>query len=163
LQRALAAFAKHSGHMSERRMMGIADFSVASANPRFHLVNLESGDASAFLVSHGKGSDPDHSGWVQSFSNIPGSEATSSGAYLTGESYVGQHGLSRRLTGLDPENDAAEARAIVVHRADYVSTAMIEKWGKIGRSQGCFAFSDDDIDQILWRLPQGSLIYADKV
>ena len=32
----------------------------------------------------------------------------------------------------------------------------------IGRSQGCFAFSKDDIGQVLWRLGPGSLLYADK-
>lgn len=162
MQDAMAAFQRLGPQITQRRMIGIADFSAGSAIPRFHLLNIEDGSSTAMLVAHGRGSDPDHSGWVQSFSNEPGSNATSSGAYITGEHYVGQHGLSRRLAGMDPENDAAEARAIVVHRANYVSPAMIEQWGKIGRSQGCFAFSEDDIDQVLWRLSAGSLIYAGK-
>lgn len=163
MQRALAAFDRHRGQITERRMMAIVDFSVASATPRFHLLNREDGSDNAMLVSHGRGSDPDHVGFVQSFSNTPGSNATSSGAYVTGESYVGQHGLSRRLLGLDAENSEAEARAIVIHPAWYVSQAMAQEKGKIGRSEGCFAFSDVDIDQVLWRLPAGSFIYADKI
>jgi hypothetical protein len=162
MQKALAAYQRHGRLISQRRVMAIADFSAASAMPRFHILNLEDGQNQPLLVAHGKGSDPGHSGWVQQFSNIPGSEATSSGAYVTGESYFGQHGLSRRLHGLDPENDQAEHRAIVIHAAWYVSQNMALEKGKIGRSQGCFAFSDSDIGNVMWRLPPGSLIYAGK-
>jgi hypothetical protein len=160
---ALGAFRQNDARVTERRIMGVADFSVHSATPRFHLINVESGQSEALLVAHGKGSDPEHSGMVQSFSNVPGSEATSSGAYLVGESYIGKYGLSRRLIGLDPENDMAEPRAIVIHPAWYVSKAMIEQHGLIGRSQGCFAFTDEDISKVLWQLPPGSLIYAGKM
>jgi L,D-transpeptidase catalytic domain len=162
MTKALAAFQRHGRRISQRRVMAIADFTVASATPRFHILNLEDGHNQPLLVAHGKGSDPGHSGWVQQFSNIPGSEATSSGAYLTGDSYFGQHGFSRRLDGLDPENDQAHARAIVIHAAWYVSESMALEKGKIGRSQGCFAFSDSDIGNVMWRLPPGSLIYAGK-
>ncbi len=161
--RALAALQHHDRKIWQRRIIGIADFSVGSASPRFHLLNLEDGQSMSLLVAHGKGSDPEHSGWVHNFSNLPGSEATSSGAYVTGDGYIGKYGLSRRLIGLDPQNDMAEARAIVIHPAWYVSEAIASEQGKIGRSQGCFAFSDADIGQVLSRLPPGSLIYADKV
>jgi L,D-transpeptidase catalytic domain len=162
MKKALAAFQQHGPLISQRRIMAIADFTAASATPRFHILNLEDGHNQPLLVAHGKGSDPGHSGWVQQFSNVPGSEATSSGAYVTGESYFGQHGFSRRLNGLDPENDQAEARAIVIHAAWYVSQDMALEKGKIGRSQGCFAFSDSDIGNVMWRLPPGSMIYAGK-
>ncbi len=162
MKRGIEAFRTHSPLVTQRRVMAIADFSVASATPRFHLLNMEAGTSEALLVAHGRGSDPDHSGWVQNFSNIPGSQATSSGAYLVGESYIGKYGLSRRLTGLEPDNDQAEARAIVIHPAWYVSEAIATEQGKLGRSQGCFAFSESDIAQVLWQLPTGSLIYAGK-
>ncbi len=162
MHRGVEAFRAHSALVTERRVMAIADFSLASATPRFHLLNMEDGANQALLVAHGKGSDPDHSGWVQNFSNLPGSLATSSGAYLVGESYIGKYGLSRRLVGLEPDNDQAEARAIVIHPAWYVSEAIALEQGKLGRSQGCFAFSQNDIAQVLWQLPTGSLIYAGK-
>ena len=162
MQRGIDAFRMHNTLITQRRVMAIADFSVASATPRFHLLNMEDGANQALLVAHGKGSDPDHSGWVQNFSNVPGSLATSSGAYLVGESYIGKYGLSRRLTGLEPDNDQAEARAIVIHPAWYVSETIATEQGKLGRSQGCFAFSESDIAQVLWQLPTGSLIYAGK-
>ena len=162
MQRGVEAFRTHSALITKRRVMAIADFSVASAAPRFHLLNMEDGANEALLVAHGKGSDPDHSGWVQNFSNVPGSLATSSGAYLVGDSYIGKYGLSRRLVGLEPDNDQAEARAIVIHPAWYVSEAIATEQGKLGRSQGCFTFSESDIAQVLWQLPTGSLIYAGK-
>jgi L,D-transpeptidase catalytic domain len=163
LNRAKAALDLHKPRVRNRDLLAIADFSKPSRDPRFYLVNLQSGQSTTFLVAHGKGSDPGHSGWVQSFSNSPGSEATSSGSYVVGEGYVGEHGPSRRLAGLDAQNDQAEARAIVIHPAWYVSQAMIAEQGKIGRSQGCFAFSENDIGQILQRLAPGTLLYADKV
>ena len=163
LNRTKAALDGHKSVVRNRTMLAIADFSKPSRDPRFYLVNLQSGQSTTFLVAHGKGSDPDHSGWVQHFSNMPGSEATSSGSYLVGAQYVGEHGVSRRLTGLDAQNDQAEARAIVIHPAWYVSQSLIAEQGKLGRSQGCFAFSQNDIGQILQRLEPGTLIYADKV
>jgi hypothetical protein len=156
------ALARHAGSVVHRDRVGIADFSLPSRLPRFFLIDLEAGRATAHLVAHGRGSDPTHCGWLERFSNQPGSAASSDGAYLTSEEYVGQHGRSRRLVGLDPTNDNAEARAIVVHAAWYVGPQMVAQHGKIGRSEGCFAFSDDELDPILDRLGPGRLIVAGK-
>jgi L,D-transpeptidase catalytic domain len=163
LSRAKAALGLHRQSVRNHDLLAIADFSKPSRDPRFYLVNLQNGQSTTFLVAHGKGSDPNHSGWVQSFSNLPGSEATSSGSFIVGEGYVGEHGPSRRLTGLDAQNNQAEARAIVIHPAWYVSQTIAAEQGKIGRSQGCFAFSQNDIGQVLDRLEPGTLLYADKV
>ncbi len=100
------------------------------------------------------------SGFLQAFSNRYGSNATSEGAYLTAERYTGIHGVSRRLTGLDPTNNNARARDVVIHAANYVSKDLIATEGKIGRSNGCFAFAECDIAQVLARLGQGRLLYA---
>ena len=43
---------------------------------------------------------------------------------VTGDAYVGRHGRSRRLHGLEPQNNLAFARAIVIHGADYVDMRM---------------------------------------
>jgi hypothetical protein len=51
----------------------------------------------------------------------------------------------------------------VIHSAWYVSDSIAAEQGKIGRSQGCFAFSDNDIVQVLERLGPGSMLYADKL
>jgi len=146
-----------------RDIAGIADYGQPSSLPRFHFANLENGTVRSFLVAHGKGSDPEHDGWLKTFSNVPGSEATSRGGYLTCEWYNGKYGTSIRLVGLDADNSEALDRAIVVHPAWYVDPAMIEKWGKIGRSEGCFAMAPGDFNQALWHLSGGRLLFADRI
>ncbi len=163
IDRAKAALATHEDTLLHTDRIGIADYSLHSAKKRFHIVDLANGTSQSFLVAHGKGSDLRHTGWLQKFSNVPGSEASSGGSYMTSETYVGKHGTSRRLKGLDPSNNMAEPRAIVIHGAWYAEPEMIGSYGKLGRSQGCFAFSESDLDIILERLGPGRLLYADKV
>jgi hypothetical protein len=158
--RALAALFRHHGHIWSRDIVAIADFGLPSAMPRFFLVDIVRGTTTALLVAHGKGSDPDHSGMLRSFSDVVGSAATSEGAYLTGDPYEGIHGPSRRLVGLDPSNAHAEERAIVIHSAWYANPDMIAKQGKLGRSDGCFAFGEQDIATVLARLGKGRMLYA---
>jgi hypothetical protein len=163
LRRALDALERHHDSISCRDFIGIADFSLPSRAPRFHLVNLADGSVRSHLVAHGRGSDPSHTGWLQRFSNEPRSNATSAGAYRTGSLYVGAHGHSMRLEGLDPTNSNALTRAIVVHGAWYVNEHVIGYSGMLGRSQGCFAVADSSLPEIMARLGPGRLIYADKI
>jgi hypothetical protein len=142
---------------------GVADYGVSSNLPRFHFANLENGTVRSFLVAHGKGSDPAHTGYLESFSNVVGSNATSRGAYVTWEWYKGKYGTSIRLGGLEPDNSNALPRAIVLHPAEYASPEHIERWGKLGRSDGCFAMSPADFNEALWHLSGGRLLYADKL
>lgn len=144
-------------------LAGIADFGLHSAIPRFHFANLEAGTVRSFLVSHGTGSDPEHTGLLQGFSNEVGSNATSRGAYVTWEWYKGRYGTSIRLGGLDPENSNALPRAIVMHAAEYARPEHVEKWGRLGRSNGCFAMGPEDFREALWNLSGGRLLYADRL
>lgn len=161
--RVRAALDRHRARVLMRDRVGIVDFSLPSRQPRFHILDMASGTRQTLLVAHGKGSDPDHSGWLERFSNEPGSEASSAGAYLAGDLYTGKHGRSRRLIGLDQSNSNAESRAIVIHGAWYVSTDMARERGKLGRSQGCLAVGEGDLDLVLSTLGAGSLIYVDKI
>jgi len=162
LRRALDALDRHQDSISYRDVIGVADFSLPSSAPRFHLVNLADGSVKSHLVAHGRGSDPSHTGWLERFSNEPRSNATSDGAYRTGSFYEGNHGHSMRLEGLDPSNSNALSRAIVVHGAWYVNEEMIGRSGMLGRSQGCFAVADSSLPEIMSRLGPGHLIYAGK-
>ena len=146
-----------------RDTIGIVDFSKSSADARFHVVHLPSGQVDSYPVAHGRGSDPDHSGFLERFSNSFGSHATSNGAYTTAETYNGKYGLSMKTHGLDWTNNNAEARAIVIHNAWYAEPEMIAAHGKLGRSQGCFAFSRDDQWSVMRKLAGGRMIYADKL
>ncbi|THD81644.1 MAG: murein L,D-transpeptidase catalytic domain family protein [Phenylobacterium sp.] len=149
--------------IANRDVAGVADFASASSQPRFHLVDLATGSVTTLLVAHGRGSDPTHSGWVRRFSNDPGSAASSEGAFRTGELYVGAHGRSMRLAGLDATNSNAEARAIVVHGAWYVGPQVLHEHGQLGRSEGCFAFAPSEVDQVIARLGPGRLLLSTKL
>jgi hypothetical protein len=163
LGRALGALMQHHAAIAHHDTIGIADFSLPSSMPRFHLLDIGSGSVSSHLVAHGRGSDPSHTGWLERFSNEPQSHATSAGAYRTDAIYYGGHGRSLRLDGLDSSNSNAAARAIVVHGAPYVSTEILVDHGVLGRSLGCFALANSSLGEVLTRLGPGRLIYADKV
>ena len=143
-------------------VVGLADFSLVSAESRFFIVNLLSGSVTRYYVTHGRGSDPEHDGWLKGFSNDPGSNATSRGAYLTRNYYDGKHGLSMRLSGLETDNNNAESRAIVVHGADYANPDLILTMGKLGRSEGCFAFPQGKLVEVIARMGPGRMIFADR-
>ena len=144
-------------------IVGVANFARPSSEPRLHLVDMRTGAVQNFLVAHGRGSDPDHSGWLQTFSNEFNSECSSKGAFLTGNYYYGHHGHSMRLMGLDPTNSNAEAREIVVHSAEYVSPAILRTHGVLGRSEGCFALDVVDLPTVIQRLGPGRLLVSTKI
>jgi len=147
----------------KRDIVGIADFGLHSAKPRFHFVNLDRGEVQSHYVSHGQGSDPQHDGWLKQFSNTEGSNATSRGAYVTWEWYKGRYGTSVRLGGLDATNNAALRRYIVMHRADYAESSHIDRWGRLGRSNGCFAMGEEQFRIALMHLSGGRLLFADSL
>lgn len=146
-----------------RDKAAIIDFGVHSATPRFHIANLEAGSVRSLLVSHGSGSDPEHDGWLNEFSNLHDSWATSRGAYVSWEWYEGRYGTSMRLEGLDDSNSNAYPRAIVMHAADYATPSHLERWGKLGRSNGCFAIGPEEFRQALYHLSGGRLLFADRL
>jgi len=158
--RAMAALDAHAGRIPHRDRIGVVDFAAPSREARLHLIDLENGEVESHLVAHGSGSDPDRSGWLQRFSNQPDSNASSRGAFATGPEYAGKHGRSRRLLGLDPDNDRAESRGIVIHAAGYVNHAMAQAEGLIGRSQGCLAVAETALGEVLDKLGPGRLIFA---
>lgn len=147
----------------KRDIVGIADFGLHSARNRFHFVNLDRQEVKSYLVSHGTGSDPEHDGWLNNYSNVEGSNATSKGAYVTWEWYVGRYGTSVRLGGLDSTNDAALRRYIVMHRAKYAEPSHVTRWGRLGRSNGCFALGEEQFRIALLNLSGGRLLYADSL
>ena len=147
----------------KKDIVGIADFGLHSSKKRFHFVDLVNERVQSYHVTHGTGSDSEHDGWLKRYSNIEGSEATSRGAYLTRSWYTGRYGTSIRLDGLDPTNDLALPRAIVMHEANYARPEHVARWGKLGRSNGCFAMGPDQFDKVLLDLSGGRLLYAESL
>lgn len=160
LRKALAALDEHAKRIKHRDRIAIVDFSAPSSDARLHFLDVASGRTSRLLVAHGSGSDPGHTGYVHKFSNASGSNASSEGAFLTGDYYVGKHGRSQRLAGLDFTNDNAMERAIVIHGAWYANADMLQAHGKLGRSQGCFAVGENRLEEMFDHLGTGRLLYA---
>jgi len=109
----------------------------------------------AAYVAHGRNSGAE---FASNFSNRPESLQSSLGFYITGETYIGQHGLSLRVNGIEKGiNDNAYQRAIVVHGANYIG----EKWGGsyMGRSFGCPAVPAAESAQLINTIKNGSVLF----
>jgi hypothetical protein len=156
LQAAVDYFDANQSKFENKRYITVIDFSLHSGQERFFVVNMQSGAVERLHTSHGSGSDPDHNGYADRFSNKSGSYMTSLGAYVTGATYNGQHGLSLYLDGLSSTNSRARSRAIVVHGAWYVDPSMT----KMGRSQGCPALPIDETSRIVNLIKGKSLLFA---
>ena len=152
----MAAFKAHSPDVTNDHVMAIIDYGLPSSTPRLFVLERDTGRVMSYLVAHGMGSDPDHTGVATNFANTKDSRASSLGTYVTGAPYTGEHGLSLRLKGLDATNNNAEARAIVLHGAEYVH----EGAPVIGRSWGCPAVEPTVAMRLVEELRGGSLIFA---
>lgn len=157
---ARASFDRHRSSVRHPDIVGIVDFNKMSREPRFYMLDTNSGRVTEHYVAHGRGSDPAHTGLLQQFSNRPGSAATSEGGYVTTEYYQGKYGRSMRVRGLDWTNSNAESRAIVVHSAWYAEPSMLATHGLLGRSEGCFAMSYNSLQETMGRLGPGHFLYA---
>jgi hypothetical protein len=155
LEKARNAYLAAGDRVGNTRIVAIIDYGMHSSKPRLFLIDTEHGTQEALLVSHGRGSDPDHDGWADRFSNVEGSKMSSLGAYLTRNVYYGKHGMSLRLVGLDASNDRALERAIVMHGADYVAPGL----AKMGRSWGCPAIQRRHVARLLPKLAGGAFLY----
>ena len=160
LQTALAGYEilVEDSSISRPEVITIIDFSLQSDRERLWVIDLHQGKVLYHcLVSHGRNSGEL---MAESFSNIPGSNASSPGFYVTGETYIGKHGLSLTLDGLETGiNDKARARAIVIHGADYVSDDFIRTHGRLGRSQGCPAVPVELSNEIIKTIKGGSCLF----
>ena len=127
-------------HLFKKSLITIIDFSRPSTDKRLWVIDLESKEVVLnTLVAHGRNSGDL---MAKKFSNKHESFQSSLGFYATGQTYLGKHGLSLTLEGLEHGiNDQASSRAIVIHGADYVSDRYVKYAGRLGRSQGCPAVS----------------------
>ena len=145
--------------LTSRRILTIIDYTLPSSTPRLWVLDLDSDSVLAHeLVAHGRGSG---NAVATRFSNRPGSNRTSLGTFLTAATYHGSHGLSLRLEGLEPgRNDRALERAIVIHGAWYVSPDIVAAQGRLGRSLGCPALSEDAAPRVIDLIRGGTVVYA---
>lgn len=133
---------------SDKEIITVVDFSKASTSKRMWIVDVK--NKTLLLntyVAHGQGSGGD---MATNFSNVAESHQSSLGFYVTNETYFGKHGLSLKLDGFDKGvNDLARNRAIVIHGAKYVSEDFIKRTGRLGRSFGCPAVSEELNEKVI--------------
>lgn len=142
-----------------KNLLTIVDYSRPSNEKRLWVLDLDKEEVQFHTyVSHGKGSGKKYAKY---FSDTPNTQQSSLGAFLTGDSYMGKHGLSLRLHGLEKGiNGNAYQRTIVVHGAHYASEQFAKKQGWIGRSWGCFALDKKITQSFIEKLKGGSFLFA---
>lgn len=154
-----AYFNAKRAHLTDKPLVTIVDYSLPSDKRRLAVADVTTGKVLFYTyVAQGKGSGLKY---ATHFSNKPGSEASSLGVYLTGNTFYGNDGYSLRLHGLDPEfNGAAYRRDIVVHAAWYVSQQFAQRYGRMGLSWGCFALSPKVESAVVQLIRGGTLLVA---
>jgi hypothetical protein len=155
---ALAGYNKLSaaGKIKNNKL-SIVDFSQPSNKNRLYIIDLDKKKLLFnTLVAHGKNSGE---AMAKKFSNTNESLQSSLGFYVTAEKYQGKHGLSMRLDGMEKTNSNARQRAVVMHGAEYVNTALAQSRGFIGRSWGCPAVNPELNEPIINAIGNGSCLF----
>lgn len=132
----------------KKDILTIIDFTLHSSEKRMWVIDMKENKVLyQTVVSHGKNSGKEY---ATSFSNRPESHQSSLGFYATAETYMGKHGLSLRLDGLESGiNDNARSRHIVIHGANYANETLVEAQGWLGRSHGCPALPTHNYQEII--------------
>ena len=149
---------KEQGRIMNDSIISIIDFSQPSSNKRFYILDLKNYKMKFnTYVAHGRNSG---NIWANSFSNQPRSFKSSLGFYITHESYNGNKGYSLKLEGIESGiNNNADKRAIVVHGANYVNGIIVNKQGRIGRSEGCPAVPTNEAKPIINFIKDGTCLF----
>ena len=144
--------------LKKQHILSICDFSQSSKKKRLYIIDVENSKlVTNTYVAHGKNSGAE---FANSFSNKPESLQSSLGFYITDNTYIGKHGLSLRINGVDPGyNDKALMRTIVIHGADYVNESRVQQGGYMGRSWGCPAVPKKEATDIITTIKNGTCLF----
>lgn len=148
----------NQGKISNDSLLTIIDFSKPSTEKRLFVIDIQNMEVLfQTYVAHGMKSGKLY---AQKFSNVVHSNMSSLGFYVTSNTYVGQHGYSLKLEGLERGiNDNARRRAIVMHSADYASDGFINLQGYLGRSYGCPAIPRKESKPIIETIKDGTCMF----
>ena len=149
---------KQSGDIDKDGVISIVDFSLPSSSKRLFVIDLNSLKVLyCTYVAHGYNSGLEY---ANQFSNKLQSNKSSLGFYKTLDTYMGGHGYSLKLEGLERGiNDNANRRDIVIHGAAYVSEGLIRAQGYLGRSQGCPAIPEKLHRPIINKIKNGTCLF----
>lgn len=149
------------GKLIRNNVISIIDFSQSSNSKRLYIIDLKNEQVILnTYVAHGRNSGEE---FANQFSNEENSFQSSLGFYVTDKTYRGNHGISLRLKGIEAGiNDGAEQRGIVIHGASYVTQDFIKKNGRLGRSLGCPAVSEEMCLPVINATKNGTCIFIYK-
>jgi L,D-transpeptidase catalytic domain len=144
--------------ISRTEYLTICDFSQSSRQKRLYVIDVYNCKLiSNTWVAHGRNSGTDY---ATKFSNTPESLQSSLGFFITSQTYIGEHGLSLRISGVEPGfNDKALARSIVIHGATYVDGARAKSGVMMGRSFGCPAVPAKESAAIIATIKNGTCLF----
>jgi hypothetical protein len=126
----------------------IIDYTKSILTERLYVIDMKSGD----VVIKSKVAHAFKSGvlYPKDFSNVPGTNKSSSGNFVTCGTAYGKFGYSMIIKGLDKGiNDNVKKRAIIFHSDKKMSTP----W-----SLGCFATPEDINKEIIDLTQNGCLV-----
>lgn len=146
------------GKIENTDVITICDFSLSSRQKRMFVIDLKNCELLLnTYVAHGRKSGMEY---AKLFSNKANSHQSSLGFYITRNQYYGENGLSLRLDGIEKGfNDKALRRNIVVHGSDYASDDFLNSNSFLGRSYGCPAVPESDIETIVSTIKEGSCFF----
>lgn len=144
--------------ISRTEYLTICDFSQPSSQKRLYIIDVINQKLiTNTYVAHGKNSGAEY---ATKFSNTHESLQSSLGFYVTANTYIGAHGLSLRINGVDKGyNDKALARTIVIHGAAYVDAARAKAGVFMGRSYGCPAVPQKESSTIITTIKNGTCFF----
>lgn len=136
----------------------ICDFSQPSNKKRMYILDLNKAKILFnTYVAHGHNSGNEY---ATSFSNDNNSNESCLGFMVTAETYVGEHGNSLKLDGMENGfNDNVRTRSIVVHGSDYVCKQRALSGTMMGRSFGCPAVPAAEVGKIINVIKEGTCFY----
>jgi len=148
---------EEEGIVQNPDILTVCDFSQPSDQKRMYILDVKNYKVLVnTYVAHGKNSGLEY---AKSFSNRPESLQSSLGFYVTKNTYFGKHGLSLRLAGLERGfNDKAEARAVVVHGANYIGKPRLGA-PYMGRSFGCPAVPQQLASKVINIIKDGTTLF----
>ena len=144
--------------ISRSEYLTICDFSQPSSRKRLYIIDVANNKlVTNTYVAHGKNSGGEY---ATNFSNKPESLQSSLGFYITSNTYIGKHGLSLRVNGVDAGfNDKALERTIVIHGAAYVDETRAKSGVFMGRSFGCPAVPQKESASIITTIKNGTCLF----
>lgn len=141
--------------LDKKRVFALIDYTAPSNDKRMFLVDRQTGEISKMAVAHGRynasmintrlSHNKNSVKWAKYYSNELGSNAPSSGFFVSGVEYEGKFGRSMVLHGLEEGvNDNACQRAVVIHKH-----LMVTNYSARLMSAGCPMISKDYIDHVI--------------